>query len=475
MKLSHDKAAAAMRSAGFEPLVPYMGVDTPWLSKCRQCSRQVQPTLSNVRAGKRCRYCNGHTVIPDEAMALMRSAGLEPLVPYPGANTPWKCRCTVCGFEPTPTLNSARNGHGCRNCAGQVLDPAEAVRIMRAAGLEPKIPYPGADTPWPCRCIACGNNPSPSLSSVRAGSGCKYCGRIKSGQARRIPEADAVAVMRAARLEPVVPYPGANNSWQCRCATCGRTISPSLATVRTGTGTGCSYCARKAVDPADAEQVMRTAHLDPQAPYPGALKPWPCVCTVCGKLVRPILNNIRKGQGCEYCSRRKVDPSDAEQVMLDAGLHPLDPYPGAGRKWRCRCAHCGKTVSPLLNNIRRGVGCKYCALPGFDYDAPAVVYIMAHPIGAIKIGIAGANERNTRIADHARYGWSLFRQLRLPSGELAREVEQAVLTRIRDEYKLNAFMSTETMPKGGWTETFDSKIVTVDAMWDMAQDEVRRT
>ncbi len=313
-----------MRSAGFEPLVPYPGVDRPWLSRCSRCSRQVQLTLSNVRAGKRCRYCSGNTVIPDEAVAVMRLADFEPLVPYPGANKPWKCRCTVCGFESAPTLSTARNGHGCRNCAGQVLDPAEAVRIMRAAGLEPKIPYPGADSPWPCRCAACGNNPSPSLSSVRASSGCRFCGQIKSQQARRIPEVDAVAVMRAARLEPLMPYPGAGRAWRCRCATCSRIVSPSLSTIRTGTGIGCSFCGRKAIDPNDAERIMHAAGLEPQVPYPGTLKPWLCTCTSCGKLVSPLLNNIRKGQGCEYCSRRKVDPSDAEQVMLDAGLQPLD-------------------------------------------------------------------------------------------------------------------------------------------------------
>lgn len=474
MKRSDDAVVAVMRSAGFEPLVPYPGVDSPWLSRCGRCSRQVQPTLSNVRAGKRCRYCSGNAVVPSEAVAVMRSAGFEPLAPYPGANKPWRCRCRVCGFEPAPTLNTARNGHGCRNCAGQVLDPADAVRVMRVAGLEPKVPYPGADTPWLCHCATCGNDPRPTLSSIRRGRGCAFCGQMKTRQARLMPEADAIGLMRVAGLEPLTPYPGANRAWECRCMTCDRLVSPSLSTVRSGTGTGCSYCARKTVDPSEADRIMRAAQLDPQVPYPGADKPWLCVCTRCGRLITPRLNNIRKAQGCRYCSRRAVDPLEAEQLMLNAGFEPLTPYPGAGRRWRCRCVRCGKMVTPLMINVRKGVGCKHCASFGFDYSAPAVVYVMCHPFGSVKVGIAGASKRNTRIADHRRYGWKLFRQLHLPSGDQAWQVEQAVLTLLRGEFALDAFMSADIMPKGGWTETFDAEIVSPDALWNMVQNAANR-
>lgn len=404
----------------------------------------------------------------------MRSAGFEPLVPYPGANKPWKCRCRVCGFEPTPTLNNARNGHGCRNCAGQVLDSAEAVRVMRAARLEPKVPYPGADKPWLCHCAVCGNDPTPSLSSIRRGSGCKFCGEMKARRSRLMPEADAIALMRVAGLEPLGTYPGAHRAWECRCTICDRLVSRTLSSVRSGTGVGCSYCARRTVDPNDAERIMRAAHLDPRVSYPGADKPWLCVCTMCGRSITPRLNNIRKGQGCCYCSRRVVDPLDAEQVMLNAGMEPLTPYPGAGQKWRCRCMRCGKIVTPLMINIRKGVGCKHCASSGFDYTAPAVVYVMCHPFGSVKVGVAGASKRNTRIAHHRRYGWELFQQLRLLSGDQAWQVEQVVLTRLRDEYALNAFMSAETMPEGGWTETFDAEVISPDAVWNMVQSAAKR-
>ncbi|MGW1747284.1 hypothetical protein ACWCRD_17085 [Streptomyces sp. NPDC002092] len=39
---------------------------------------------------------------PEEAVTLMRAAGLEPLEPCPGTDTPWRCRCTTCGTIANP-------------------------------------------------------------------------------------------------------------------------------------------------------------------------------------------------------------------------------------------------------------------------------------------------------------------------------------------------------------------------------------
>src|ERR1700730_10280084 len=268
MRLSDAQATAIMRGAGFEPLGPYTTVDTPWPCRCRRCKREESPTVSNVRAGKRCRFCRGAAVDPDEAIVIMRTAGLEPLGSYPGANTPWPSRCHTCGNQPSPTLSSIRAGHGCRYCAGQVLEPAVATQIMRNAGLEPQSAYPGVDKPWPCICLICGKKPSPSVSGIRANHGCRYCGRERTRQARLIPEAKAVELMRVASLAPQEPYPGSSKRWHCICKACSRDVYPSLSTVRGGGR--CEYCSRTAVDPASAAELMRAAGFEPKADSPGA-------------------------------------------------------------------------------------------------------------------------------------------------------------------------------------------------------------
>ena len=63
-----------------------------------------------------------------------------------------------------------------------------------------------------------------------------------------VPEADAVAMMLAANLEPLEPYPrSALKPWRCRCLTCMRDVTPTYATVQQGNG-GCKYCAEHGFD-----------------------------------------------------------------------------------------------------------------------------------------------------------------------------------------------------------------------------------
>lgn len=102
-----------MRDAGLEPLEPYPGSDKPWRCRHQACGREVSPRLGNIAAGRQggCRYCAGTASIPPEAaVALMRSAGLEPLEPYPGATPPWRCRHVPCGREVKPRYSYIKRG-----------------------------------------------------------------------------------------------------------------------------------------------------------------------------------------------------------------------------------------------------------------------------------------------------------------------------------------------------------------------------
>lgn len=89
---------------------------------------------------------------------------------------------------------------------------------MRDAGLEPLGPYPGVDTPWPVRCRTCGAPGAPTLGSIRRGQGgCYRCGRRKANVTMRHDAETAAGVMREAGLEPLEPYPGTAFPWKSRC------------------------------------------------------------------------------------------------------------------------------------------------------------------------------------------------------------------------------------------------------------------
>ena len=186
---------------------------------------------------------------------------------------------------------------------------------------------------------------------------------------KRLTDQQARAVMLAAGLEPLEPYPGRNGApWLCCCQACGREVRPSYANVRSGASSGCAYCAGSNVDPEVARTTMVAAGLEPLVPYVAAIKPWPCRCTSCGDTVRPSYNNVMRGQGgckrcgmAEYGKRRRLPEDDAIATMTAKGLTPLVPYPGAGRPWLCRCERCGHEVTPSHSSVRvGGSGCVWC-------------------------------------------------------------------------------------------------------------------
>jgi hypothetical protein len=114
----------------------------------------------------------------EAASVVMRAADLEPLVVYPGSKTSWLCRCTICDREVTPTYSNVKKGGGCGWCAGQRVDLSEAVAMMRAADLEPLVVYPGAKTPWLCRCMICDREVTPRYNDVKQRrGGCGWCAK----------------------------------------------------------------------------------------------------------------------------------------------------------------------------------------------------------------------------------------------------------------------------------------------------------
>lgn len=183
-RLDPDTCAETMRLAGFEPLEPYPGSNPPWRCTCIKCGREVSPTYSWVRLGRRCSFCGGWKVDPVDAVAIMHNAGAEPLDPYVNAGAPWRCQCLTCGREIRPRYGSVNRGNAaCKYCSSRVVDPTVAVRIMEAACLVPLVPYPGHNkTPWLCRCERCGRTVAPLYNTVHyGGGGCRWCGRYRAG------------------------------------------------------------------------------------------------------------------------------------------------------------------------------------------------------------------------------------------------------------------------------------------------------
>jgi hypothetical protein len=266
--------------------------------------------------------------------------------------------------------------------------------------------------------------------------------------------------MLNASLEPLDPYPGALQLWRCRCTKCGYEVFPRFNDIHQGNG-GCGYCAGNKVDEGKARQIMLDGGLEPLDPYPGANNQWRCRCTKCGYEVFPRFSNVKHGQGgCAYCAGKRVDEEKACQIMLDGGLEPLDPYPGANNQWRCRCIRCGHEVFPSFSHVQDGHRCIYCAEYGFDFKKPALLYVIRHDEWmVVKIGIQGMD--TNRIDQHLRNGWRLMYRWSIRTGIQAREIEQEILSWWREEIGAPPALYREQMPQAGHTETVSLRFVSL--------------
>ena len=242
---------------------------------------------------------------------------------------------------------------------------------------------------------------------------------------------------------------------------CGRVVPPRLGNVANGQGP-CRECGQDAthealrLDPEFAVATMRAAGLEPVDPFPGADTPWLCTHVPCGRRVSPIYGNIKRGQGgCVSCAahaasvRLLMPEEDARAIMAAHGLMPLEPYPGSSRPWsshpRVRPGCVSHSVErdgrqgnlPLLQ--------QYVQLRGPGDPVPR-----GGP-GRVKIGCANTTGR--RLAEHQRYGWRVAWTIDVPSGDDAYLLEQSVIAWWRDELGIPEAYPKEMMPQYGYTET----------------------
>lgn len=295
----------------------------------------------------------------------MRAANFEPLEDYPGAGVNWKCRCLKCGNEVSPRLSSIKRGGGCVYCAGLAKVTAEeALAIMQSANIEPLTRFPGYREKWKSKCLRCERVIHPSAASVKLGTGCRYCGNLESSKKRKLPQEVAFALMKSRGLEPQEEYPGTQKPWKCIHLVCGNIVTPRYSDIKNGES-GCIHCSGKYLNRTKAEEIMVSHGFVPVESYPGNSKVgWSCRHSKCGNIISVKYNYVQQGKaGCPYCSpTKKWNEDDAVKFFRKNGLVPLEPYISNQTPWKSIHEKCGKEVSPRFGSVQQGgSGCTFCA------------------------------------------------------------------------------------------------------------------
>jgi len=467
-RVDEEKALKVMKKAGLTPLVPYQLSNKPWKSKCSKCNQITSPTYSSILGGSGCGVCAGKIVSPDQAVELMLKSDLKPLVPYPGSAKNWKSQCLKCGKTVYPNYGDIKQGDGgCKYCGGHFIEPEDAVAMMKFNNLEPLEPYKNTNTPWKCKCLKCGKIVTPRHNSVNGGAGgCKYCAK------RFVDAEDAIAVMRAANFEPLEPFQRATKPWKCKCLRCGREVQPAYTTIKSGQKGCVYCGGKKVDPNEAFEFMVSKGlkPLEPYSRADGKWKCRCIKCLKLVTPTYSTLK--QGAAGCIYCSGKKVDPDDAVSLFLENFLKPLVPYKSTETKWKSECMKCGRIVYPSHHMVsQRSGGCKYCSTLGMDFTLPAYIYLITNEkLNSHKIGISGVHSKEDRLKDHAKNGWILYKKKTLASADLIYEIEQETLRWLREDRGLPPYLSKFEVPQAGWTETVDASEIDLPTIWAKVEE-----
>ena len=415
----------------------------------------------------------------EEAVAVYLKADFDLLQNYLDSGTGHRCRCRRCGSKCTASYTSVRQGQrGCKKCKAKlmrnarILDSKEVDELFRNSGMEPLEPYLGASKPRKSRCLTCGTIGTSTYTTLRTGHlGCKDCGYkiVKQKQIDLKRDLKKIEkIFKAANLEPLEKFVGANEPRQCRCLICKKIVSPRYGGLQQGQG-GCIFCGAKSradktrTSQETADAVCASKNITPLEPYISVDAPRRCKCNVCGKISKSRLKELVSGHssGCRFCGYKKLgenkmlDPKLVDIFFISKGLQPLEPYQGAAIPRRCECTLCGHIVKPQYNSLKSGQGgCRYCATSGIDYKAPGILYLLKHEkFQALKVGISSTKARKLRIPTHIKFGWELIREWSLDSANTALTIETIVISKWRNELGAPPFLLPKDMPQGGASET----------------------
>jgi hypothetical protein len=192
-------AISELNKVGLSPLEDFPGVHSPWYASCNVCGNSTHIQLTSVRMriaknsknpNQGCENCVfksiGKSRLIDQLEAERRliELGMRPTGIYMGANEPMAAVCLKCGTENQVLLSKAHSrGRACSTCSlkrrSDIFRKPEdqAVSEMMAAGFRPLVPYTNTNSPWKSIHLECGNEVSPSLSSIKKQSGCSFCAK----------------------------------------------------------------------------------------------------------------------------------------------------------------------------------------------------------------------------------------------------------------------------------------------------------
>lgn len=220
-------------------------------------------------------------ISPEEATQILLNHGLRPLEPYKNSKSRWKSEHLECGSTCFPMLEKVKLGQiSCPICRYKKaahtmkLSEEKARAMMIKAGYEPIEPYVNALTKWKCKHIACGETVHPLLNQIqRGGGGCKACGSIATGLAKRNSLDKVNSILNRKDFILLGSYRDSNTPIKVKCNICGEIFFGLYTVISREKGRGCKNCAlvanarRLQLKPEVLMERLKRVHLEIAGEY----------------------------------------------------------------------------------------------------------------------------------------------------------------------------------------------------------------
>ncbi len=449
--------------------------------------------ISGTRSGKPngCPFCSGQRVLKGfndlktTNPALAKEAyKWDPSTLTSGASVKKEWQCNTGHIW--EAVVSSRMKSGCPFCSGRraikgendlkTLNPKLARELVDANSRKLKLSS-HTKVNWKCKY---GHIWEARVADRSKGQGCPICvgkkiligfNDLKTTHPQLAKEADG--------WDPrtTTAGSGVKRNWKCKK---GHLWSVSSAS-RSGFNTGCPTCSGhkllkgfndlKTMFPKIAKEAYGWDPTSVGLSYKKKLS-WKCSK---GHIFESLIENRRRGDGCQYCSGHQclpgfndlstTDPKLAKQAV---GWDPSKVSRGSGKrvKWKCNEGHTWMaTPNTRTSSNNNATGCPGCEINGFNPEKDAYVYLIKHtPWKMLQIGIT--NSPKSRLAKHRQKGWVQVDIIGPIKGRTAKNIETKILNYLKFR-KVTFANKAGGLKFDGWTEAWSKSTFEVKSIKEL--------
>ncbi|MGL5059081.1 MAG: hypothetical protein ACRC62_03785 [Microcoleus sp.] len=270
--------------------------------------------------------------------------------------------CCLSGHRHFTSYNNFSRGHGCAQCAGQVIPEAEVRQLFEDLGYTLISPYEKATKKLDFICNF-GHRHKIKFSDLKQGIRCAYC-------TGRIVENDYVKkYFRNQGYKILSDYKNAKTKIECICPNAHRYL---VSWNNFKSGVRCSFCEGHVTENYVKQELAKHGYKLLSS-YTFANKKLDLLCPENHFWQISWTGFNRNGTRCAYCAKKRVLACDVKNSFESAGYTLLSVYKDSKQKLQFKCPN-EHLNSISWANWQTGHRCGECQVGGYSTKLPGRLY-----------------------------------------------------------------------------------------------------